>query len=532
MYTQPDPITALYCRLSRDDELQGDSNSIANQKKILMQYAKDKGFANPRFYADDGISGTTYDRPDFQRMLADIEGGRVSTVITKDLSRLGRDYLKTGEYVEVIFPRYDVRYIAVNDNVDTERGDNDMMPLRNLFNEWFARDTSKKIRAVLNAKAQRGERLATRAPYGYRKDPENPKRLIPDEETAPVIRRIFDLCAAGQGPSQIARLLRQEQIKSPNAYNPGHNGNSPQTPCRWRESTVRKMLENMAYLGHTVNCKTRRKSYKDKRQMLLPKEQQLVFENTHEPLIDADTWDIVQKVRQGKRRPTRMGEMDKFSGLVFCADCGSRHYHIRSANMKPGQTSYVCGKYRRDGREACSAHFIRTVVLDKLVLEDIRRVTAIASEHEQEFVKSIMRKTAAQSQRELAAKKRELEKARRRVSELDNLFKRMYEDRVSGRLSDERFDLLSKDYEDEQKALKDSLPELEAEIEAGSQKAVNVERFLCIVRKYTDIQELTPEILREFIDKIVIHERSVKHGKNATQQIDIYYNFVGLLQDP
>jgi hypothetical protein len=257
-----------------------------------------------------------------------------------------------------------------------------------------------------------------------------------------------------------------------------------------------------------------------------------VFENTHEPLIDPDTWEIVQKVRQGKRRPTRMGEMDKFSGLVFCADCGSRHYHIRGTTMTTTQTNYVCGRYRKEGREVCSAHFIRTVVLNELVLQDIRRVTAIASQHEQEFVKSVMQKTASQNQREIVAKKKELEKVRRRILELDALFKRMYEDNVSGKLSDERFGLLSKDYEGEQKELKASVPTLEAEIVDSSEKAVNVGRFLQIVRKYTDIQELTPEILREFIDRIEVHERSVKYGKNATQQIDIYYNFVGLLQDP
>lgn len=432
MNIQSDQITALYCRLSRDDELQGDSNSIANQKKILLKYAQDNEFANPRFYVDDGVSGTTFDRPDFKRMVGDMEKGMLATVITKDLSRLGRDYLKTGEYAEVIFPRYDVRYIAVNDNVDTDRSDNEFMPFKNLFNEWYARDTSKKIRAVFNAKAQRGGRLSTRAPYGYIKDPQNPKRLIPDEETAPIVRRILDLCASGKGPSQIARILSEDKVMIPDACayrRTGVRGNETTIshPYSWKASTIAKMLERVEYIGHTVNCRTRRRSYKDKRKIDVPKDQQLVFENTHEPLIDLDTWEIVQEVRQGKRRPTRMGEMDKFSGLVFCADYGSRHYHIRGTTMTAEQTNYVCGTYRKKGREACSAHFIRTTVLNKLVLEDIRRVTAIASEHEQEFIQTVMQKTASQNQREIAAKKKELEKARRRILELDGLFKRMYE---------------------------------------------------------------------------------------------------------
>jgi DNA invertase Pin-like site-specific DNA recombinase len=536
MNTQSDQITALYCRLSRDDELQGDSNSIANQKKILLTYAQDNGFANPQFYVDDGFSGTTFDRPDFMRMVEDMEKGSLSVIITKDLSRLGRDYLKTGEYAEVIFPRYDVRYIAVNDNVDTERSDNEFMPFKNLFNEWYSRDTSKKIRAVFNAKAQRGERLSTRAPYGYIKDPANPKQIIPNEETAPVVKRIFNLCASGKGPSQIARILTEEKVLIPDAYEYRRAGircneTTLANPYAWHATCVAKMLERLDYIGHTVNCSTSRVSYKDKRKRENPPEKRLLFENTHEPLIDLDTWEIVQKVRQGKRRPTRMGEMDKFSGLVFCADCGSRHYHIRGTTMTAEQTNYICGTYRKKGREVCTVHFIRTTVLNDLVLKDIRRVTAIASEHEQEFIQAVMQKTASENQRELAAKKKELEKVRRRVLELDTLFKRMYEDNVSGRLSDERFDHLSRDYEDEQKTLKSSIPALEAEIANSSEKAVNVGRFLKIVRKYTDIRELTPEILREFIDRIEIHERSVKYGKNATQQIDIYYNFVGLLQD-
>lgn len=534
MNNQLNQTTALYCRLSRDDELQGDSNSIQNQKKILQKYADDHGFQNTQFWVDDGVSGTTFDRPGFTAMMAEVEQGNVSTVITKDLSRLGRDYLKTGEYVEIIFPRHDVRYIAINDDVDTDNENNEFMPFKNLFNEWHARDTSKKIRAVNKAKAERGERLATRAPYGYVKDPENPKQLIPDEVTAPIVKQIFDWCASGLGPTQIARMLEKQEVMTPSVYEYHRSGTAYSQlnlykPYHWTSDTVAKILEREDYIGNTINCTTYRKSYKDKRKMDNPVEKQLRFENTHEPIIDLDTWETVQRVREGKRRPTRMGEMDKFSGLVFCADCKSRHYHIRGTTITERQTNYICGTYRKKGKDVCTAHFIRTVVLDEVVLQDLRRVTAFAREHKQEFIKRQMDKSAEESKKELSSKKRELEKSKRRISELNGIFKKLYEDRVSGKLSDERFEILSQDYEGEQATLSVRVQQLEQEIESYTEKAVNVERFLKIVDRYTDIKELTPEILREFIERIEIHERSVYHGKDATQQIDIYYNFIGMM---
>lgn len=534
MSNQSNQITALYCRLSRDDELQGDSNSIQNQKKILQKYADDNGFRNTRFWVDDGVSGTTFDRPQFKEMLVEIEKGNVSVVITKDLSRLGRDYLKTGEYVEIIFPRYDVRYIAINDDVDTDKEINEFMPFRNLFNEFHCRETSKKIRLVNRAKAERGERLATRAPYGYIKDPNNPKQIIPDEVTAPIVKQIFEWCAGGFGPAQIAKKLREQQVQTPTVYEYYRSGTAYgqlnlDNPYRWTADTVAKILEREDYIGNTVNCKTYRKSYKDKRKLDTPPEKQLRFEHTHEPIVDLDTWETVQRVRKGKRRPTRMGEMDKFSGLVFCADCKSRHYHIRGTTLTDGQTNYICGTYRKKGKEVCTAHFIRTVVLDEVVLQDLRRVTAFAKEHTQEFIRRQMDRSAQDSKKELSAKRRELEKDRRRILELNGIFKKLYEDRVSGRLTEERFDMLSQDYENEQCALTTRAEQLEQEIESHTEKAVNVERFLKIVEKYTDIKELTPEILREFIERIEIHERSVYRGKDATQQIDIYYSFIGLM---
>ena len=536
MAIQSNQLDALYCRLSRDDELQGESNSIQNQKKILQKYADNNGFTNPRFFVDDGVSGTTFDRPGFKEMLAEIEKGNVRTVITKDLSRLGRDYLKTGEYVEIIFPRYDVRYIAINDDVDTDKENNEFMPFKNLFNEWHARDTSRKIRAVDKAKAERGERLGTRAPYGYRKGPDNPKQYIPDEATAPVVKQIFDLCASGLGPTQIAKRLKREQVMIPNVYEYHRSGTRfPRTnleaPYDWQSDTIAGILENATYLGYTVNCKTRRKSYKDNRKLEVPKEQHLVFKNTQEAIIDPDTWEIVQRVREGKRRPTRMGAMDKFSGLVFCADCGSRHYCIRANTMTEKQINYICGTYRKKGREVCTAHFIRAAVLEQLVLDDIRRVTQFAKSHEQEFVRMLMDKSAIESRRELNSKRRELEKARRRIEELDTIFRKMYEDRINGILTDRRFESLSQGYEQEQKELAGKTEQLEREIQESGEKAVHVDRFLAIVHKYTDIRELTPELLREFIQRIEVHERSAYRSPKATQQVDIYYNFVGMLPE-
>jgi len=523
-------ITALYCRLSRDDENQGDSNSIANQKVILSKYATDYKLSNPQFYVDDGYSGSNFERPDWKRLVSDVEAGNISTVVTKDLSRIGRNYLQTGMYIEMIFPQNDVRYIAINDSVDTLGSDNDFMPLRNLFNEWFVRDTSKKVKAVFKSKAQRGERLGGRAPYGYDLID---KKLFVNEETAPIVKRIFDLCIDGYGPSQIARVLREDNVLTVNAYEyrkTGKVGNdiSIGKPYRWSEQSVAGILANKEYLGHTVNYKYTKPSYKLKKIIANPEESQLVFENTHEAIINKETWDIVQKIRANKRRPSKYGELGMFSGLVVCFDCGKNHRHIRAKSLSPTQESYVCGTYRGKSKD-CTPHSIRVSVLEQLILEDIRRTVKIASSHEDEFLNNIMQNSMKNEQKELALKKRELEKANKRISELDGLFKRIYEDNYSNKLSDERYCKLSSDYEAEQQTLKTSVQLLQAEITEKSQKAVNIEAFMKIVKKYTDLQELTPTILREFIAKIVIHERNRTNGKTS-QKIDIFYNFVGQLQ--
>ena len=358
-------ITALYCRLSRDDNLEGDSNSIQNQKLILQKYADENGFQNTRFYVDDGYSGANFNRPAFERMMDDMSNGDIAVIITKDLSRLGRNQLHTGLYIEEIFPSNDVRYIAVNDNVDTKyENSNELMPFKNLFNEWHVRDCSRKVRNVVNAKAQRGIRVGTRAPYGYRKGATKDSPLLVDEEAAAVVKRIFAMCAGGMGPSQIAKQFKKEHIYSPSMYaytkfGTSHSGLNTERPYNWTGDMVADMLQNMVYLGHTVNLRYSTKSYKDKKRCERPKSEWLIFEHTHEALVDQETWDIVQEVRSHKRRRTNMDEQNMFSGLVYCADCGMPMVLHRAHTMKPEQNNFTCRTYKKDGADVCSAHYVR-----------------------------------------------------------------------------------------------------------------------------------------------------------------------------
>ena len=397
--------TALYCRLSQDDGLDGDSNSIQNQKSILQRFAKDHHFPNPCFYVDDGFSGGNFQRPAFQQMIADMENGEIGIIVTKDLSRLGRNQLHTGLYIEERFPMFGVRYIAINDNVDTENAEsNDLMPFKNLFNEWFIRDTSRKIRAVQKAKAERGERLGTRAPYGYVKDPEA-KKLVIDEEAAAVVKRIFALCAAGNGPSRIATILTKEKVFCPSyytyqKYGLTHSALDITKPYHWSDSAVANLLENEIYRGNTVNYRFSTKSYKDKRKIEHPREECLVFENTHPAIISKEVWDIVQRVRKNKRRRTKTDEQNKYSGLVVCADCGKTMVLHRAHTMSADYNHFTCRTYKKDG-EACTAHYIRECILDEIVLEDLRRVTAEAREQPQEFAEYLNSKQSAELQKEI-----------------------------------------------------------------------------------------------------------------------------------
>ena len=482
-----DKITALYCRLSQDDMLAGESNSITNQKSILLKYAQDNGFSNPQFYVDDGFSGTNFNRPDFIRMMNDVEAGKIEAVITKDLSRLGRDYLKTGEFIEIIFPDYDVRYIAINDNVDTFKSENELMAFKNIFNDWFARDTSKKIKAVFKAKGMSGKSLG-RPPYGYKRSEHDKNIWEIDEEAANVVRRIFRMCIEGYGPAQIARALRADGILIPTAYaqSKGQGGTRKfRNPTRWGDQTVDKILERIEYAGHTVNFKTRVKSYKNKKKIDNPKEEWQIFENTHEPINNHHDFDLVQELRRNKRKIQRCGEANPFSGMVYCADCGSKMYLCRSRSFNDDQEHLKCSTYAHD-KDGCTAHYIRTVVLREIVLKKLNDLLVTVKENEDMFVREAMNSSEEKHISEVKRARKMLVQAEKRIAELDRLFTRLYEDNVSGKISDERFSMLSKGYEDEQSKLSMNL-----------------------------LNSSKPMIMHEFIEKIVVHvpDKSSGHRK-------------------
>ena len=526
------PITALYCRLSHDDELKGESNSISNQKTILEAYAREHGMMNYRFFVDDGWSGANFNRPGFMEMLEGVENGTVKTVITKDLSRLGRDHLQCGFYTEILFPKKGVRYIAIYDNVDSEMGENDMTALRNLFNEWLVKDTSKKIKAVFRAKGMSGKPIGSHPVYGYLlKD----GHYEIDEETAPVVKQIFNLCLSGYGPTQIARKLTEQNVPTPGTIEFRRTGSTrryyPDFPCKWATNTVCHILEHKEYLGHTVNFKTEKKSYKIKSSVENPEEKQMVFENTHTPIIDQSTWDRVQELRQHRRRPNRYGEVSLFSGIVYCADCGSVLYQQRFTTEKRHQDCYICGNYKRRTK-VCTAHFIRTDVLTAGVTQNLRNLTTYAKKHETKFVKLLTEQAESGNKKQNAAHRRELDAVNKRITELSGIFKRLYEDSVSGRISDERFMELSADYEQEQKDLKARAAEIETELARVQEAQANVNRFLSVVRKYIDMEDLTHPILRELVDKIVVHEPTYDEDGGRRQQVDIYYRFVGRVEIP
>ncbi len=518
-------ITALYCRLSNDDDLQGESNSITNQKAILLKYAEDNRFPNPQFYIDDGYSGTNFQRPDFMRMITDMENGKIGTIITKDLSRLGRDYLKTGEYIELIFPDYDIRYIAINDNVDTAKSENEMMVFRNVFNDFYAKDTSKKVRAVFKAKGLSGKPLATLPPYGYVKSEQDKNIWLVDEEAAAVVKRIFKLCIDGNGPLRIAKMLTEENILKPTAYwQFKSNGTVPDDkPYRWSARTVADILEKIEYVGHTANFKTRRKSYKNKKKVKNDKTDWVIFENTHEPIIKQKDFDLVQELRQNKRRIQKNGEISPFSGVVFCADCGSKMYLCRSQSLTSEQEHLKCSHYAKF-QDECSAHYIRTAVLKEIVLTEINKLLDNVHNNEDDFLKTAVEASAAVRFAELKKARKTLDQSEKRIAELDKLFTRLYEDNVAGKISDERFQLMSEGYEDEQRKLKQVVAEISDFIDNNEQKRADVEKFLDIIRSHTRVTELTPEVMHEFIEKIVVYAPDKSSG-HRQQRIDIVYRF-------
>ena len=530
-------ITALYPRLSHEDELQGESNSISNQKRILETYAKQNGFSNLHWYTDDGYSGANFQRPGFQAMLADIEAGKVGTVIVKDMSRLGRNYLQVGMYTEMIFPQKNVRFIAINDGVDSAQGENDFAPLRNIFNEWLVRDTSKKIKAVKRSKGMGGKPITSKPVYGYLMDED--ENFIIDEEAAPVVRQIYSLCLAGNGPTKIARMLTEQQIPTPGTLEYRRTGSTrryhPGYECKWATNTVVHLLENREYTGCLVNFKTEKPSYKLKHSIENPPEKLAIFENHHEPIIDRETWERVQELRKQRKRPNRYDEVGLFSGILFCADCGSVMYQQRYQTDKRKQDCYICGSYKKRTVD-CTAHFIRTDLLTAGVLSNLRKVTSYAAKHEARFMKLLIEQNEDGDRRRNAAKKKELETAQKRISELSAIFKRLYEDSVTGRISDERFTELSADYEAEQKELKEHAAGLQEELSKAQEATQNAEKFMNVVRRHTTIEELTPTLLREFVEKIVVHESVAldgkRRGKLRRQEIEIYYSFVGKVELP
>lgn len=527
-------ITALYCRLSRDDNLEGDSNSIQNQKMILLQYAKEHRFPNPTFFVDDGYSGTNFDRPGFQAMLAEIEAGRVAVCCTKDLSRLGRNSSLTGLYINFTFPKYNVRYIAINDHFDTidpNSTDSDIAGIKNWFNEFFAKDTSRKIRAVNKAKGERGVPLTVNVPFGYRKDPEDKTKWAVDEAAALVVKRIFKLCMEGRGPMQIAKLLQEEKVLNPTAYKKreGIKTPSPETadPYHWNTNTVVHILERREYTGCTVNFKTYTNSIWDKKQRETPIEKQAVFYNTHPAIIEQEVFDKVQEIRQQRHRRTKTGKSSLFSGMVYCADCGAKMRYCTTNYFEKRQDHFVCANYRSN-TGSCSAHFIRAVVLEELVWMHMRTVISYVSRYEDHFRAVMEQKLRLSSEAAIRGHKKRLAQAEKRLGELDRLFIRIYEDNVAGRITDEKFSMMSKTYEDEQAQLKEEIQTLQKEIEVQEQQIENLKQFIQRVRKYEDLDELTPYALRELVKAIYIEAPDKSSGKRH-QGIRISYDLVGFI---
>ena len=526
--TQDEGITALYERLSQEDKLEGKSNSIANQKKILERYCREHGITAYRHYdEDDGYSGTNFNRPGFQRMLADIKAGKIKRVIVKDMSRFGRDYLQVGFYTDMLFPDFGVHFIAVNDGVDSTRGENEFTAIRNVFNEMYARDTSKKIRATWQSKGKSGEHLTTIPPYGYMKDPDNKKKWIIDEEAAAVVQQIFALCVSGMGPTQIAKWLEKHEIYNPTAYSQAKGRpvtNKPTAnPYKWTNETVSRTLERIEYLGHTVNFKTRKQSYKSKKKLWNDPSEWVIFENTQPPIVEESVFLIVQNIRRSRRRPTKMGDMGIFSGLLYCAECGGKMYQCRATNFTEEQKYFICSTYRK-GKDLCTTHSIKNVVLHEIVLRNLREAIEYVTQYEAEFIQEAADSRLRERDAEFSRKRETLSRAESRIAELDNLFKHLYEDNVTGKLSDERFIKMSRDYELEQENLKSMAEVLREEIKQQEKQKTNVKAFISVVKKYTDMQELDASILREFIDRI---EVSHTDKKSKTREITIVYNFIG-----
>ena len=532
MTKQPDKITALYCRLSRDDEQDGLSGSIKNQQAILEKYAQENGFKNTRVFIDDGWSGTNFARPAFTEIMELAEKGRIDTLIVKDHSRLGRNRLIVGQLLEEGFDSLGVRYIAIMDNIDTAKGISDLVPMQDLFNEWHAKNTSQKVRNVFKSKGMSGAPLTTNPPYGYLKDPENKNGWIVDEEAAKTVRQIFAWCVDGLGPTQIAKRLKAAKVPTPTEHwgNIGRNCSKPPAiPYNWCSATVADILSKQEYCGDTINFRSTTKSFKNKKKIDRPPEEWQIFKNTHPAIIDREVFALVQELRKHRRRPTKSGIVSPFSGLLYCADCGEKLYYSVTNNYKREQAYFFCSSYRKNS-EVCSAHYIREKVVEQIVLESMQRILLNVQALEKEFARKQMDCYTEDKKKQLAAKHRELSRAKKRIAEIDTLIQKIYEDNASGKLSDERYATLSLSYEEEQKTLKAAVPELQSFLETETDKTESLQRFIQKVKQITELKVLTPELIHEFVDKIVVYAPRYLDGKRV-QLLDIYYSGVGILHE-
>ena len=532
--------TALYERLSRDDEMQGESNSIVNQKRYLEEYAQAQGFKNIRHFTDDGYSGTNFKRPGFQKMIAAIEAGEIDVVCVKDLSRFGRDYLKVGFYTEIMFPEKGVRFIAINNSVDSANPtENDFTPFLNIMNEWYAKDTSNKIRAIFRSRMQDGKRCSGAIPYGYRRDPEDKNHLLIDEEAAKVVRRIYQMVIDGMGSQAIANQLTADNVLIPSAYleqsEHGESRNhSYHDPCRWNCTAVSYILDKQEYMGHTVLGKTICENFKTKKRRKARPDELIIFENTHEPIIDAETWHLVQKLRRRTRRKLANGSYShRLSGLVYCADCGKRlSYSSPQSQHRPdGKTydadsSFRCPTYKSMYGE-CTMHYIKSSTLDKLVDEAVRKIARYVLRNEQAFLEQVRVLTSADQKHTQSEDKKELVNIKKRIAELDNYIKRLYEGNASGKIPDRQFEKLMPQYDSEQQELEERVKEIEVSIHEIQQESENGQQFVRLVQKYRDLTEIDQTALNEFIDKVVVHEATGGRTADRSQQIDIYFNFIG-----
>ena len=529
-------VTAfLYERLSRDDNLEGESYSIGNQKKLLAKVAKEKGYTNLVHFLDDGISGVTMDRPGFMEMIRQLEQGKAAAVFVKDLSRLGRNYIEVGRLTEEFFPDHDIRLVAVSDNIDTAEGENELAPIRNLFNEWYARDISKKRRISNKIKGNAGEPMG-QPPYGYIKDPNDPKHWIVDDEAAQVVRRVYSMTLEGFGTEQIATQLEKDGVLTPRAYwltkgikRPGKGKQQP--PTKWNSSTITKILSLQEYCGDILNFKTYSKSYKNKKRIDNDREDWVVFQDVHEAIIERAVYEQVQHKRgKIRKRRTNNGEHNMFSGLLVCADCGSNlHFHFNQGN--PEIKYFNCSNYKGNRGTCTSTHYVRVDFLEEVVLGEIRRLTKFASLYEDEFVKAVIGHSQQAEQTDRKLKEKELRTLLARDEELDGLFERIYEDNVSGKLSDDRFAKMSRRYEEEQKELAEKIKKIRSEIEKQSSRSMTTDMFIGLVRKYTRARKLTPRMLNELVEKIEVFNAEKIDGV-WEQRLRIHYNCVGTIEIP